>query len=206
MDRQDSERRERKDVQRNLERVLQAAQTLFALRGMAVTMEEVARQAGLGVGTVYRRFPSKEHLFAAVSHAACRDMHHCLQQAVAAERDPVHRLAAVVHMHYHRNEQQAALLDLRARLGQDGRNYSPSPEQQQLAEALHHLLQHIIVDGQQQGVFRRGDPRTLAAFCAELLKPQSFESLRRTIGGRTEDLADQVVHFLLQGLQATEPA
>src|SRR3954447_484440 len=58
--------RMRKDVRRNLERVLQAAHELFAERGTDVTMEEVARHAGVGIGTVYRRFPSKEHLFVAV--------------------------------------------------------------------------------------------------------------------------------------------
>ena len=70
-------RRERKDAQRNLERVLNAAQALFAERGAEVTMEEVARRAGVGVGTIYRRFPSKEQLFAAVSHAACDHTRHC---------------------------------------------------------------------------------------------------------------------------------
>ncbi len=75
------DRRERKDAQRNMERVLQAAHELFAERGADVTMEEVARRAGVGVGTVYRRFPSKEQLFAVVSHAACDDMRRCLHQA-----------------------------------------------------------------------------------------------------------------------------
>ena len=50
-------RRERRDMVRNLERVLAAANELFAERGNSVTMEEVARRAGVGVGTVYRRIP-----------------------------------------------------------------------------------------------------------------------------------------------------
>src|SRR5919202_1589992 len=91
-----NERRERKDAQRNMERVLRAAHALFAERGADVTMEEVARRAGVGVGTIYRRFPSKEHLFAAVSHAACADMHHCLIEAASEERDPVSKLRALI--------------------------------------------------------------------------------------------------------------
>src|SRR5512144_1721784 len=93
-------RRERKDAQRNLERVLQAAHELFAERGADVTMEEVARRAGVGVGTIYRRFPSKEHLFAAVSHAACADMRHCLVEAAQAEHDPLLKLRALVLVQY----------------------------------------------------------------------------------------------------------
>ena len=110
---QPNERRERKDAQRNLERVLSAAHELLAERGADVTMEDVARRAGVGVGTIYRRFPSKDLLFAAVSYAACADTHHCLQEAAQAERDPLLKLRALVLVQYHRYQSQAALLDLR---------------------------------------------------------------------------------------------
>src|SRR5688500_18183522 len=95
-----NERRERKDAQRNLERVLHATHELFAERGADVTMEEVTRRAGVGVVTIYRRFPSKEQLFAAVSHAACADVRHCLQEAAQAEHDPLGKLRALVMVQY----------------------------------------------------------------------------------------------------------
>jgi AcrR family transcriptional regulator len=57
-----SERRLRKDAERNRQRILDAAQELFAERGQAVTLNEIARHAGVGVGTVYRRFPDKDEL------------------------------------------------------------------------------------------------------------------------------------------------
>jgi AcrR family transcriptional regulator len=56
------ERRLRKDAERNRQRILAAAQELFAERGQAVTLNEIARHAGVGVGTVYRRFPDKDEL------------------------------------------------------------------------------------------------------------------------------------------------
>jgi AcrR family transcriptional regulator len=56
------QRRLRKDAERNRQRILDAAQELFAERGQAVTLNEIARHAGVGVGTVYRRFPDKEEL------------------------------------------------------------------------------------------------------------------------------------------------
>jgi len=55
-------RRLRKDAERNRQRILEAAQELFAERGQAVTLNEIARHAGVGVGTVYRRFPDKDEL------------------------------------------------------------------------------------------------------------------------------------------------
>lgn len=52
----------RKDARENLQRILAAAREYFAELGPAVTMEEVAQRAGVGTGTVYRRFPSRAAL------------------------------------------------------------------------------------------------------------------------------------------------
>jgi AcrR family transcriptional regulator len=52
----------RKDAERNRQRILDAAAELFAQRGLGVTLNEIARHAGVGVGTVYRRFPDKADL------------------------------------------------------------------------------------------------------------------------------------------------
>ncbi len=56
----------RKDAQRNRQAVLAAARDLFADRGLDVSMDEIARRAGVGVGTVYRRFPDKAVLIDAL--------------------------------------------------------------------------------------------------------------------------------------------
>jgi AcrR family transcriptional regulator len=56
----------RKDAERNLRRILDAAKEVFATRGLAVTMDDVAHHAGVGVGTVYRRFANKEELIDAL--------------------------------------------------------------------------------------------------------------------------------------------
>jgi len=56
----------RKDAVRNRQRVIDAARDLFATRGLDATLNEVAHHGGIGVGTVYRRFPTKEELFEAI--------------------------------------------------------------------------------------------------------------------------------------------
>ncbi|MEU1207284.1 TetR/AcrR family transcriptional regulator [Nocardia sp. NPDC005825] len=55
----------RADARRNRERVLAAAQEAFAAEGISVPLDEIARRAGVGAGTVYRHFPTKEALFEA---------------------------------------------------------------------------------------------------------------------------------------------
>lgn len=56
----------RKDAERNRRRVLEAARELFAARGLEATLNDVAHHAGVGVGTVYRRFATKEELLDAI--------------------------------------------------------------------------------------------------------------------------------------------
>jgi AcrR family transcriptional regulator len=56
----------RADARRNRARVLEVAQQVFAEEGLAVPIDEIARRAGVGVGTVYRHFPTKDALFEAI--------------------------------------------------------------------------------------------------------------------------------------------
>ncbi len=56
----------RADAARNRQRVLDVAQAVFAADGLAVPIDVIARRAGLGVGTLYRHFPTKEALFSAI--------------------------------------------------------------------------------------------------------------------------------------------
>jgi AcrR family transcriptional regulator len=56
----------RKDAERNRQRVLEAARELFAVRGLEATLNDVAHHANVGVGTVYRRFATKEELLDAI--------------------------------------------------------------------------------------------------------------------------------------------
>jgi AcrR family transcriptional regulator len=56
----------RADAARNRQRVLEVAKAVFADEGLEVPIDDIARRAGLGVGTLYRHFPTKEALFEAI--------------------------------------------------------------------------------------------------------------------------------------------
>jgi AcrR family transcriptional regulator len=62
----DEERRLRADAERNRRRLLDAARELLDERGLEVSVGEIAEAAGVGRGTLFRNFPSKEHLIAAI--------------------------------------------------------------------------------------------------------------------------------------------
>src|SRR5580700_6658522 len=64
----------RADAARNRENVLRAARDAFAESGYGVPLDEIAARAGVGPGTVYRHFPTKEALFEAVVTARVQDL------------------------------------------------------------------------------------------------------------------------------------
>jgi AcrR family transcriptional regulator len=56
----------RADAVKNRQRILEAAEAIFATEGVAVPIDTVAERAGVGIGTLYRHFPTKEALFEAI--------------------------------------------------------------------------------------------------------------------------------------------
>jgi AcrR family transcriptional regulator len=74
----------RSDARRNLERVLDAAAEAFAASGPDVSIDEIARLAGVGHGTVFRRFPTKDDLMYAVIERHVAQLRAIAEEALAA--------------------------------------------------------------------------------------------------------------------------
>jgi AcrR family transcriptional regulator len=84
-------RRPRADGLRNRERVLEAAKAVFSTGGTNGSLEAVARHAGVGIGTLYRHFPTREALFEAVYRREVEQLVDLAQQ-LKAEASPVDAL------------------------------------------------------------------------------------------------------------------
>ncbi|QTZ92728.1 TetR/AcrR family transcriptional regulator [Streptomyces auratus] len=78
----------RVDAQRNLEHVLRAAREVFGELGYGAPMEDVARRARVGVGTVYRRFPSKDVLVRRIAEEETARLTDQARTALGQEDDP----------------------------------------------------------------------------------------------------------------------
>ncbi|NLU76385.1 helix-turn-helix transcriptional regulator [Streptomyces sp. HNM0575] len=78
----------RVDAQRNLEHVLRAAREVFGELGYGAPMEDVARRARVGVGTVYRRFPSKDVLVRRIAAEETARLTEQARTALGQEQDP----------------------------------------------------------------------------------------------------------------------
>jgi AcrR family transcriptional regulator len=92
----------RRDAERNRQRILKAASEVFTEFGLEVSLDEVARHAGVGVGTVYRRFGTKEDLVAALFEDRVDAIASLAERAIQ-EPDPWAGLVAFM-------EQAAAML------------------------------------------------------------------------------------------------
>jgi AcrR family transcriptional regulator len=85
----------RADAERNLRRVLDAAAEAFAEHGPDVSVDEIARRAGVGHATVFRRFQTKDELIAAVAQERMRTLVELAEDALA-EPDPGEALTAFI--------------------------------------------------------------------------------------------------------------
>jgi AcrR family transcriptional regulator len=84
-------RKPRADAARNRERVLEAAKTVFSAGGAEASLEAVARTAGVGIGTLYRHFPTREALFEAVYRREVQQLAD-LAERLREEAEPVEAL------------------------------------------------------------------------------------------------------------------
>src|ERR1700740_2772 len=84
-------RKPRADALRNRERVLEAAKAVFSAGGAGASLEAVAREAGVGIGTLYRHFPTREALFEAVYRREVEQLSELAEQ-LKSEASPVEAL------------------------------------------------------------------------------------------------------------------
>jgi AcrR family transcriptional regulator len=92
----DGSRRLRADAARNSERILRAAREIYAESGPDAMLEDIARRAGVGIATLYRRFPNKEKLVrAALEQSIAERLPPAVERALS-EDDPRHGLVTLV--------------------------------------------------------------------------------------------------------------
>jgi AcrR family transcriptional regulator len=84
-------RKPRADAVRNRERVLEAAKAVFSAGGPDASLEAVAKRAGVGIGTLYRHFPTREALFEAVYRREVEQLTDLAEQ-LKSEAEPVKAL------------------------------------------------------------------------------------------------------------------
>jgi AcrR family transcriptional regulator len=88
-----AERKPRTDAQRNRERILEVAKEAFTRSGADASLDEIAKQAGVGPGTLYRHFPTRDALIEAVYRTEVGKLA-AAQRELSAKLPPIHALRA----------------------------------------------------------------------------------------------------------------
>ena len=133
---------ERSDAVANRQHILEAAREVFARRGLDAEIKELAERAGVGIGTLYRHFESREGLLVVLVHQAGEDLLRRIQAVVETE-EPRAALRAVIHAGAEFCEQFGALAGvvlLADRIEQ------PDNDAAQARQLLAHLLQRGMAD------------------------------------------------------------
>jgi AcrR family transcriptional regulator len=181
------DRRVRADAQRNIDALLQAALAVFATSGVDAPVREIAERAGVGIGTVYRHFPQRSDLIAAVFR---REIDACADAAprLAAEHGPGEALARWM-------QRYAAFIatkrGLAAALHSGNPAYKPLPEyfNQRLRPAFQTLLDSAVAAGEVRADIDADDLLTAVA------------NLCRQGHDEGPDRAGRMVALLIDGLR-----
>jgi AcrR family transcriptional regulator len=138
-------RKPRADSLRNREQLLKAAKAAFAESGADVPLEEIARRAGVGIGTLYRHFPTREAILAAVYRREVEQLSDSAEALLAA-RPPGEALEAWLHLlvDYMATKRVIAPA-LRAAPGEGAQVYAASGAA--ITEAMRRLAEAAIASG-----------------------------------------------------------
>jgi AcrR family transcriptional regulator len=140
-----SDRPLRADAARNAERILRAARDVYDELGPEAPIETIARRAGVGERTLYRRFPTKADLIrAALDHCIAKDLTPTIEAARRAD-DPLRGLAQLIDAAISLGARERNLLTAAQRAG------SLTPD---ISNTLYEALSELARRGQHAGVVR----------------------------------------------------
>jgi AcrR family transcriptional regulator len=156
-------RRARHDVYR--QHVFEAAERVFAERGFeSAKVQDISKQAGLSMGTIYGVFPGKTELFRAVLEARGQELAGLVRDVVAGHAEPAEALDALIELYVGWFVEHPAFLQMHLR---SGTSWALSPSAGTAAQVehwqdIHDLQAEVFRRGIAEGVFVDEDPATMA--------------------------------------------
>jgi AcrR family transcriptional regulator len=137
----------RADARRNRTRILEAAEAVFAAKGTAASTEEIAQQAGVGIGTVFRHFPTKEALLQAIVGSQAAQLADDIEKLLRGG-DPATALFAFFTGMTERAARTKPVIDLLAEAGIDISVAKP-------VHILRRAIEDLLTNAQNAGTVRK---------------------------------------------------
>ena len=187
----------RADARANRLRLIEAAHEVFRDCGLDAEMKEIADRAGVGVGTLYRNFPTKEDLVEAMAGEMIQQMRENLDQALCLD-DPIEAIRALLRGALSMLERYGDMMSVfHSKLRQDRVN-----EFKHWGEILEKMTA-LVRKGMTAGVFRADlDAELVAMRIMTSFHPGIIAVLRQTRS--LDEIVDAHVDLLLHGIQKQE--
>ncbi len=198
-------RARRADARRNRLRILAAAWRLLSVKDPAeISMEEVARDADVGKGTLYRHYPTKECLIDALVRDGAHKAVQWMRERIPPEADAATKLRAMISLCYDMYEAYHISFDLMAGVGHITRDiramHDAEDGHEHPATLMMARVQAILEQGVREGLFRPLDPAYAAAAIFSLVSPIAFLKQRQRLGYSRAQIEERVVDFILSAV------
>jgi AcrR family transcriptional regulator len=181
----------RADARRNRALVLETAEAVFAAKGISASTEEIARRAGVGIGTIFRHFPTKEALLEAIIIGRLRRLAD-EANSLSATEDPGAALFAFFTHAVDQSATKIAFVDALAGAGVDVENAIS-----QVGKDLHQAMDRLLTRAQQAGAVRDDVGVT------ELIALLAGASRAAEHAGWNDDITARTLAIVFDGLRHT---
>jgi len=205
MDKSKLPRKEREKLLHRQE-ILEAALRLFSNKGFHnVSMQDIANESELGVGTLYNFFNSKEQLFIELMKAGIERIGQLVIPILESKQDEKEKLSEFIRVHVDMIEGNVEFIKLY--ISQYGMSTSANPmlkDISNLKTTVAAKLESVIKAGIQKQIFRRVDPEIVALSLRATLEAFDFESFEHFDKAKVKDGVSKIEKFFMSALLKKE--
>ena len=187
--------------------IIHAAVKVFSEKGMVkAKMADIALEAGIGKGTIYEYFRSKEEVFASGFQMFFQGMENQIESALSSTTDPVEQLKLLINLSFksflqHGSDLAMIMMDFWAEgIRNKDEKILNSIDLRQIYHEFRIMIQSIINNGIEQGVFRQVDTHNVAALLIGALDGIMLQWIMDQKVIDLDKITDSVIDNFLYGL------
>jgi len=192
------------DVEQRHAAILRAATRAFAQSGYRNTdVQDIADQAGVGKGTVYRHFGTKEELFLAAVDKGMSELTDTILSRLQPVEDPIERMRVGLHVYFRFFDEHKDLVEIFVQERSEFRGRGKA------TYFTYHdnnvdVLEGILEDGIKKGLFRDVNVKRASQILADLVYGTVVANLMRDEPDRLVERANDILEIYLKGIGAGE--
>lgn len=190
------------DIPEKKQRVLQAAIEVFSEQGFhQATIDHIAERAGVGKGTVYLYFESKQNLFFAIIQEGLALVVRGAAVLIRSEPNPLKRIELLIGCHLEIMQTHVRRMRMIMQQGVPQQMHDMLPEIQQRLKEYKALYVAALEEGISQGRFRPHDTNIATVALIGALNQVGMQLAERAITASVKDCQQQLLQFVLSGIE-----